>query len=94
MMVEEIGVTISDERVARAVKGRAERLTRAMQEPEEGIVEGLTALKEAGVKHAIHRYDANHAFANPSSARYDEKSAAAAWKEVRAFLRRELMPGR
>ena len=51
-------------------------------------------LKEAGVKHAIHRYDANHAFANPSSARYDEKSAAAAWKEVRAFLRRELMSGR
>ncbi len=48
------------------------------------------ALKEAGVKHEIHRYDADHAFANPSGAKYDEKNAAAAWEKVRAFLAREL----
>lgn len=35
-------------------------------------------------------YDANHAFANPSSARYDQKNAAAAWKETRAFLKKHL----
>jgi carboxymethylenebutenolidase len=44
------------------------------------------ALKEAGVKHTILRYDANHAFANPSSARYDAKAAGDAWKKVRAFF--------
>ncbi|MCB9882913.1 MAG: dienelactone hydrolase family protein [Planctomycetes bacterium] len=31
-------------------------------------------------------YDAEHAFANPSSARYDAVSASAAWDEVRAFF--------
>ena len=36
------------------------------------------------------RYDANHAFANPSSARYDAKAAGAAWAEVRKFLARKL----
>ncbi|MCA9751016.1 MAG: dienelactone hydrolase family protein, partial [Gemmatimonadetes bacterium] len=51
--------------------------------------EGLT---KAGVPHEIWRYDADHAFANPSSARYDEKSAEDAWGHVRAFLARELRP--
>lgn len=37
------------------------------------------------------RYDAEHAFANPSGARYDAKNAAAAWVEVRAFLRERLV---
>ncbi|MEZ6194712.1 MAG: dienelactone hydrolase family protein [Planctomycetota bacterium] len=49
-------------------------------------------LKAAGVKHEILRYDANHAFANPSSGRYDAKSAGAAWKKVRAFLAKRLRP--
>lgn len=47
-------------------------------------------LKEAGVRHTILQYDANHAFANPSSARYDQKSASAAWTHVRKFLARKL----
>ncbi|NRA97447.1 MAG: dienelactone hydrolase family protein [Planctomycetes bacterium] len=47
-------------------------------------------LKAAGVAHAIHRYDANHAFANPSSARYDARSASDAWSKVRAFLAQRL----
>lgn len=37
------------------------------------------------------RYDAEHAFANPSGARYDQTNAAAAWAEVRGFLRRHLV---
>ena len=49
-------------------------------------------LEAAGVEHRILRYDANHAFANPSSARYDAKSASEAWTEVRAFLAKELKP--
>ena len=48
------------------------------------------ALGEAGVTHEIHRYDADHAFANPSSARYDGTNASAAWEVVREFLTREL----
>jgi len=47
-------------------------------------------LKEAGVDAKILRYDAQHAFANPSSARYDAASAEQAWAEVQAFLRAEL----
>jgi carboxymethylenebutenolidase len=44
------------------------------------------ALKKAGVRATIYRYDAEHAFANPSNPKYDEKSAADAWSHVLAFL--------
>jgi carboxymethylenebutenolidase len=44
------------------------------------------ALKQAGVKAEIHRYDAPHAFANPSNPHYDEASAGDAWTHVLAFL--------
>jgi carboxymethylenebutenolidase len=44
------------------------------------------ALKQAGVKAEIHRYDADHAFANPSNPKYDQKNAADAWTKVEAFL--------
>jgi carboxymethylenebutenolidase len=49
------------------------------------------ALDEAGVTHRILRYDANHAFANPSSGRYDHEAATQAWSEVRAFLEAQLV---
>jgi carboxymethylenebutenolidase len=52
----------------------------------EKVDEFEKALAAAGVKHKILRYDADHAFANPSGGRYDEKAAAAAWAEARAFL--------
>jgi len=48
------------------------------------------ALTSAGVKHKILRFDADHAFANPSGGRYDEKAAAAAWAEVQTFLAERL----
>ena len=38
------------------------------------------------MKHEILRYDADHAFANPSNAHYDEVSAGDAWTKVQAFL--------
>lgn len=48
-------------------------------------------LEQAGTKrYTVKRYDAQHAFANPSSDRYDQKAASAAWSEVRAFLDKEL----
>ncbi|MGD8394865.1 MAG: dienelactone hydrolase family protein [Candidatus Eiseniibacteriota bacterium] len=48
------------------------------------------ALEEADVEHTILRYDADHAFANPSSARYDQEAATDAWAHVADFLAREL----
>lgn len=54
--------------------------------PPERVDEFEAALTEAGVDHRILRYDAPHAFANPSNAHYDAAAAGAAWEEVRAFL--------
>lgn len=48
------------------------------------------AMKTAGREVRILRYDAEHAFANPSGARYDHEHAAAAWAQARAFLARQL----
>jgi len=62
--------------------------------PPRVVDEFAKALKEAGVDQTILRYDANHAFANPSSARYDQQAASSAWKNVRAFLGRTLGEGR
>lgn len=54
--------------------------------PPEKVNELEAALKQAGVRHEILRYDAPHAFANPSNAKYDEAAAADAWAHVLAFL--------
>jgi len=45
-----------------------------------------TNMKSAGKTLAVHRYDANHAFANPSGQRYHEPSATASRTVVRAYL--------
>jgi len=44
---------------------------------------GLTA---AGAAHEVLLFPADHAFANPSGAKYDGVQAAAAWAKVQAFL--------
>ena len=44
------------------------------------------ALHQAGVRAEVHRYDAEHAFANPSNPHYDETASADAWSHVVAFL--------
>ncbi|MBN8679349.1 MAG: dienelactone hydrolase family protein [Chitinophagales bacterium] len=43
-------------------------------------------MKEAGKTVTVQRYDANHAFANPSSPRYNEASAKASRAVVKAYL--------
>jgi carboxymethylenebutenolidase len=48
------------------------------------------ALKAAGVKHEIYRYDAAHAFANERSAAYDVACANQAWERVSGFLRAQI----
>jgi carboxymethylenebutenolidase len=55
------------------------------------VVDGFAkAVEGAGKSIEIHSYDAVHAFANPSNAKYDQKSAADAWNHVRAFLAKHL----
>ncbi len=60
--------------------------------PPKTVDEFDAALTKANVQHKILRYDAPHAFANPSNPKYDEKSAAAAWAEARKFLAANLKP--
>jgi len=58
--------------------------------PPEAVDAFEQALDEAGKSIEIHRYDAVHAFANPSSANYNHEAAADAWNHVRAFLAEHL----
>ncbi|MBK8010758.1 MAG: dienelactone hydrolase family protein [Deltaproteobacteria bacterium] len=49
------------------------------------------ALEKAHVTHKILRFDADHAFGNPSNKeRYDRSAAEAAWQETQAFLEQTL----
>jgi carboxymethylenebutenolidase len=48
------------------------------------------ALREAGVKHEIYRYQAAHAFANERSAAYDVACANLAWERMVAFLEAQI----
>jgi carboxymethylenebutenolidase len=53
----------------------------------EPMVNGFVdAMEEAGKHASVYWYDADHAFANPTSARYDEADAALAWQRTTAFL--------
>ena len=58
--------------------------------PPEVVQEFAGALEQAGKRIELHTYDANHAFANPSSQRYDQAAAADAWSHVRAFFKKTL----
>ena len=55
------------------------------------MVEGFEA-EMAGASKSVenHWYDADHAFANPTSARYDEADAALAWHRTLAFFEAHL----
>lgn len=54
--------------------------------PPEAVTAFDEALTKAGVAHELHRYDADHAFANPSGQRYASKPATDAWDKAKAFL--------
>jgi carboxymethylenebutenolidase len=55
------------------------------------MVEGFErALEAAGKPHEIYMYEADHAFANPTTSRYDADDAALAWERTLAFLRAHL----
>ena len=55
------------------------------------MVDGFeAAMKQAGKKLEVHRYDADHAFANPTGDHYDADDARAAWDRTVAFLKANL----
>jgi carboxymethylenebutenolidase len=59
------------------------------------MVDGFAAnMKAAGKELTVHWYDADHAFANPTSARYDAADAALAWDRTTAFLGKTLFAPR
>ncbi len=43
-------------------------------------------MKKAGKSLTAHWYEADHAFANPTGARYDEADTKLAWSRTLAFL--------
>ncbi len=60
------------------------------------INEPMVSGFEAAMQHAgksdltVHWYEADHAFANPTSARYDADEAALSWKRTAAFFKEHL----
>jgi carboxymethylenebutenolidase len=59
--------------------------------PNELVDQFEAAARTAGIPSIrIAQYDAEHAFANPSSSRYDASAANSAWSVVREFLTAEL----
>lgn len=48
------------------------------------------ALQQANVPHRVLRYDAEHAFANPSGPRYSQQAAEQAWQQTQQFLAEHL----
>lgn len=52
------------------------------------MVDGFeAAMKQAGKVLEVHRYDADHAFANPTGQNYDAADARKAWDQTIAFLK-------
>jgi carboxymethylenebutenolidase len=87
-VIEYYGDTETDPEKLKAIKGRLLAIfgTRDKSLPPEQVAKFEAALKQAGVRAEIHSYDAEHAFANPSNSKYDEKASADAWSHVLAFL--------
>lgn len=56
-----------------------------------GMVEAWEReMDKAGKVYTTHWYDAGHAFANPTGARYDREDAALAWERTLAFFEQHL----
>ncbi|MGI9310117.1 MAG: dienelactone hydrolase family protein [bacterium] len=58
-----------------------------------GGFEQAMAQAGQGERLRVHWYEADHAFANPSSSRYDEPDAALSWSRTVEFLRANLFDG-
>jgi carboxymethylenebutenolidase len=83
------GQLVDDPEKLRAIKGRILGIfgSRDKGIPPADVDKFEAALKTAGVRAEIRRYDADHAFANPSNPHYAEQAASDAWSHVLALLR-------
>jgi len=55
------------------------------------MVDGFeSAMQTAGKPLTVHWYEADHAFANPTGARYDEGDAKLSWERTTAFFKQHL----
>ena len=72
------------------VQGHFGKLDKSINEAMVSAFEG--EMEAAGKKDSlsIYWYDADHAFANPTGARYDEANAKLAWERTTAFLQEQL----
>ncbi len=53
-------------------------------------LEQVSLTTAGGRQVTCHWYEADHAFANPTSARYDQADAMLAWQRTMAFFRKNL----
>ncbi len=58
--------------------------------PEATVDAFQQALDTAGVRYRVLRFEAEHAFANPSAKNYDARSASGAWQQAQLFLENHL----
>ncbi|MEP6847006.1 MAG: dienelactone hydrolase family protein [Panacibacter sp.] len=59
--------------------------------PSPAMVDGFVkAADAAGVKLSVNRYEATHAFANPSNPNYDKEATADAYAKVTAFVKERM----
>jgi carboxymethylenebutenolidase len=88
------GAPITDVATLRAIKAPLLGVFGNKDEsiPPAAVDEFEKSLREAGVKVEILRFDAPHAFANPSNPHYDAEASAAAWKKVQTFFAANLWP--
>ncbi|HPQ96069.1 MAG TPA: dienelactone hydrolase family protein, partial [Thiolinea sp.] len=72
------------------VLGHFGKLDKSINEAMVSAFEG--EMEAAGKKDrlTVYWYDADHAFANPTGARYDEANAELAWERTTAFLQEQL----
>ncbi|MEJ2177309.1 MAG: dienelactone hydrolase family protein [Gammaproteobacteria bacterium] len=59
------------------------------QEMVDGFAQAMQSAGKADLM-TVHWYEADHAFANPSSARYDAEDAALSWDRTSAFFKQHL----
>jgi len=57
---------------------------------EDMVARFAAAMNEAAKSYTVHWYDADHAFANPTGARYDEADAQLAWQRTLDFFGKHL----
>lgn len=73
-----------------AINRRGLLLAAAAAAPLAVVLKDARLAKAAGRAVEAYWYEADHAFANPTGARYDEADAALAWERTQAYLKKRI----